>query len=103
MKSDYHLRMGIAEHFATKYKRIVDLYDDGTGLLFVTVRSPGMTDSFKLVVNYLAPSFHVEVAGKIDTDASHDFVFPSFEIAADAYMLLFTFFTERVMSRCQDI
>ena len=98
------LKTAVAEYVAAKYNRETQIFNDGNGYLFVTVKAPLMTDSFKLVVAYTGKvGFHVEVAGKLDTDNGYDFHFPSMESAVDAYMAIFTFHVERVLTRISDI
>lgn len=98
------LKTAVAEYVATKYNRETQIFDDRKGYLFVTVKAPLMTDSFKLMVAYTGKvGFHVEVADKVDTAETHDFHFPSMESAVDAYMAIFTFHVERVLTRISDI
>lgn len=93
----------IAEDVATRYRKETAIHNDGTGFLFVTVRELGLTDSFKIVVRYKGtPEFYIEVTDKNDL-VNHDFYFPTWETAVDAYMVVLTFFTERVKSRFADI
>ena len=100
------VRSSVAEYVAARYQRETRFCDDGVGHIFITVAGDRMTDSFKLVFAYKGGSglgFHIEVADKVDVSPSHDFFLPTLESAVDAYMALFTFFKERVLSRCSDI
>ena len=97
-------KKAIAEHVAAKYGKEMQIFDDGSGFLFCTVAQKGMTDSFKLVVSYRLKerAFCVEVQNSEDSETA-DFLFPSLETAVAAYMALFTFFNERILSRMRDI
>jgi hypothetical protein len=98
------IKTAVAEYVAVQYKRETQIFDDGKGFLFITVGAPRMTDSFKLVVWYAGKiDFHIEIADANDVGVSHNFHFPSMETAVDAYMAIFTFHVQRVLSRVGDI
>lgn len=99
-----HIREGVAKYFAERHGKEVQGTDDQAGLLFFTIRENGMTDSFKLVINYQGGEkpYSVEITDREDI-GSKDFHFKHHEAAIDCYMAVATFFTERVKSRLADI
>jgi hypothetical protein len=103
MADKNYLIQALRDYVATNYSKELDVFDDGAGLLFFTVRENGMTDSFKMVVPYNGTTiYHVEVTNHNDQGETV-FEFNNHVSMVSCYMAIFTFHKERVQSRFKDI